>query len=134
MIKNIWCALCQKVLTDKETNLVSLIACVDSFTTPKIPVNISPLSLSTCWEKDSDTSEKFKVKISYKSPSGKIKEIFTTDDIVMENKIHRTNFVMDGFLINEEGKNEIIIEYCIGGKWKLADKVSLYATLEKKSR
>ncbi len=133
MIKNMWCVLCQKILTDKDTNLVSHINCVDSLTVKgKFPVHIVSLSLSTCWKKNKVGLEIFKIKLLYKLPSGKQEEIFISGDIAMEKQTHRVNFVIDGFEVKEEGKNELIIEYYDEGKWKNADTVFLHVSLDKK--
>ncbi|WP_428560953.1 MAG: DUF6941 family protein [Solidesulfovibrio sp. DCME] len=122
MIKHCWSILCQNIITDAETNVVSYIITIDNIMAPEFPAKIPFLAIGTSWEKDTgyDVVENFAIRIIAINPRGKAKTLVETGDLAVQSHRHRMNFVLNGFAFDEPGISRFTIEAKINGLWLAA--------------
>lgn len=131
MVKHIWTVLAGNIITDRQTNLMSYINCIEEIVTTKLPVQLPVIGIGTIWEKDSDKDESLNLKISLVFPSGNVKDIFKSSNIVMTKKRHRLNIITGRWEINEEGVYKIKIEILENDGWATANEVPFMVQFKK---
>ena len=130
MIKNILTVICQSIITDKETNLVSYLNCIEQIKSPQFPIRLPFVSLGMLWQKTEEKSLTLKVRIKLLSPDNKEKTIGEMKSD-MNNPRQRQHIVMNGLPIECPGKYIFIVENYTSNKWKQATSVSLDVIQEK---
>jgi hypothetical protein len=111
--------LCQNIITDAETNVVSYIITIDSIATQELPAKIPFLAIGTSWEKDTgpDIVEHFAIRIVHLSPRELPKTLLETNSIAVKSYRHRMNFLLNGFTFEDAGLHHLNIEAKIDGIW-----------------
>ena len=132
MIFPIWSVICSIILTDRFTNSVSYIQCLEQISTKDLPQELPYLVIGSLWERDSEAKEHFKFRIVLEKPSGSKKTVFD-DKTTMEKKRHRLNVNLSGLEIEEPGRHIFHIDYNQGKRWKNAFKLPLQINLLKQS-
>ena len=125
MIRNIWSIMCKDILTDQETNAVSYIQSLEEGMASVLPITISPVSIGTFWEKDSDKEEIFSVRIIFVYPSGVAKQLLQTKDLVFSRPRQRLHFKMEGLNVTEFGRYEVRIDFMQNEQWYIACRLPL---------
>ncbi|MCK9594217.1 MAG: hypothetical protein PHH68_01030 [Candidatus Omnitrophica bacterium] len=131
MIKNIWTVLASNIITDKETNMVSYVNCIEIVITKGLPAKMPTIGIGTLWEKETDQDNSLMVKITLISPSGKIKDVFKTDSIPLPVRRHRLNIIAGNLVAEEEGEYKIRVEVMGLDKWIIANEVPFVVTVRK---
>jgi len=124
MIKNTRMVICQSIVTDKETNLVSYLNCLEEVRAIKFPIRLASISLGMLWDKTSKKEITLKVRVNIENPSGIQKQLGEIKNVIKKTR-HRLHVVMDGLAIEQEGIYKFFVEYFEGGKWKKTDFVPL---------
>lgn len=123
--------ICRRAIQDKETNLVSLIDCIDAFifqkkedqpSEPEFPVNIPyPLSLFMNWDRNQDDNTKFKGRVrAISSDNSEYMSLDIELDFDLDNSnalIHRTTINVPGITVTGFGKIMFIVEVEQDGSW-----------------
>lgn len=109
MIDHVWTVLCSNVVTDKETNNLSLIETVEQWnisTDAEFPLVIgNPIILATLWSRsDLDTPTKGMAKISLIAPSGKVRELPLFEVDLSIHRRLRGRHQFQGIEVEESGK------------------------------
>lgn len=131
MIRHIWTILARTIITDKETNLISYVNCIEEITTKNLPATLPTIGIGTLWEKDSNQAELLKLRISLIYPSGKSKEILKTEDISMVKIRHRLNILAGNLIVEEEGKHNIQVEILYNNNWDVVSKVPFFVNINR---
>ena len=103
--------LCKRIITDRETNDVTYVDCVERLVPKKIPAPLPTMYLATLW-KPSDDGDQPKLRVSIQGPSAKkpFRHEFPPIAIKPEHKSHRININIQGAPITEYGDHHIRIE------------------------
>jgi hypothetical protein len=119
MIKHCWSILCQNIITDAESNVVSYVLSIDNVVTQELLVKIPFFAIGTSWEKNTgpDVVENFAIRINHVSPARGSTTLGETGDITVQSHRHRMNFVLNGFSFNESGVNRFNIVAKLNGIW-----------------
>jgi len=118
MAKLLWALPCSQVLTDRETNTVSYITCVEEMGVRELPGKFSGLFVGTHWTRTSEEDDYIRSRIRVFNPSGE--EVYTRE---LEEKAfedfqrYRINVQVSGFDITETGKYDIAVEQEENGDW-----------------
>lgn len=117
MVKLIWALLCERLITDSETNSVTYVDAVESVTAKQLPANLRPLSLCTLWKGESQEDE-LVVGLHIVSPTGKeILSYQTPPSMFKDVTRNRVNFDLGGLPIEEVGEHTFVIERLAGDEW-----------------
>lgn len=123
MIRNVWSILCKDILTDQATNAVSYIESIEEGATATLPVLISPVSIGTLWEKDSDQEELFVARLVLVYPSGAEKQLLQTQDLTFSRQRQRLHFKVEGLQVTELGRHEVRVEIRQDGHWQAVSRL-----------
>lgn len=117
MAKLVWALLCQRVIIDAQTNLVSYIDALDAVAVNKFPLSAPPIMVGTLWQRGAE--KKLEMRVQVYAPSGALLRMFEALplDFQPEHKRARINCVVAGFDIAEPGRYEFGIETRDKGKW-----------------
>lgn len=119
--------LCHRVITDQETNAVTLVDCVESLTPKKLPVRLPRIVLATLWQRSEvDTAgDPTRARLRLVGPAAG--EDVLAQDELPELDFHegqkrlRLNLNLQGLEIRSAGIHQIIVEtFGPDGEWHLA--------------
>ena len=103
--------LCKRVITDRDTNDVSYIDCVEQLAPKKLPAPLPRLFLATLWKPD-DTGEAPRLRVVVKGPDGK--DVADTEfppvSIHPEHSSHRININLQGAPVRRYGEHVVRVE------------------------
>ena len=117
--------LCKRVITDRETNDVTYVDCVERLVPKELPAPLPKMYLATLWQ-PGDGGDQPKLRVSIQGPSAKktFHHEFPPIAIKPEHKSHRININLQGAPIKEYGEHQIRVEVRSGqaNRWtRLAD-------------
>jgi len=125
MIKNVWSVLCERIVIDKDTNLVSYLTCIEEITGHQIPANYPLLSLGSLWQTNEPKKDTLQLKLCLVSPDGSEQKLLETEEVVLEKERHRTNIVLNGITFKEAGEYCFRVQQRSGGKWITVSEIPL---------
>ena len=103
MIKHIWSVICERIVVDQTTNLVSYQTCLEGITAAKLPFNLTAFAFGSRWYKDSSDDEKLSFRLTCVTPKGNENLLVQVDDQILSAPSHRTNILLNGLPFEEEG-------------------------------
>lgn len=117
MAKLVWALLCQRMIIDAQTNLVSYVDALDAVTIPKFPLKAPPIVVGTLWQREGE--KKLEMRVQVYAPSGLQLGAFEAAPLEFkpEHKRARMNVGVSGFEIAEPGRYQFGIETREKGKW-----------------
>ncbi len=125
MINHLYSFLCEKVITDKMTQMASYINIIPGGAVDVLPKNMPSLWIATCWLCTGPPLEEFKVRVNFRYPSGKSKlilDLLVKDpkDDPSEIRRHMVNLYIDQFKVEEEGLHFFEVDYKVKNSknWK----------------
>jgi len=129
MPKLILAVLCEKVLTDKETNLVSYINLLEGIAAQGFPVALIPsVTLASIWQRTSDSTEDLQIKVALVPPAGKTTQVYKSDVVPMTTPKYRLNLEIAGVQLKEPGNYAFRLYFRKGNRWRKAAEVPLEAS------
>ena len=117
MAKFLNCVVCEKVITDRTTNVVSYINCVEELHAAQLPAPLPPLVLGSLWARESDTEENLEMRIRVSPPDGATKT-FPVPIAVMDKQRKRYNVTIGGVLAEAEGTCLFELQVKRTGRWR----------------
>lgn len=128
MIQHAWSVLCERAITDKDTNNISLIYCIEQITTIRLPLQFPQITFSTLWyktdQKDTNPYD-LSLKFFVEKPNQE-KELIGETRAKIEKPRHRFNFSIGGFLFSHEGTYLFSVEYNLENQgWKKTNQIPL---------
>lgn len=116
MAKLKWAITCQRVITDRETNLVSYIDGVEELHVPTLPFPL-PLVLGMVWQRD-EVGETIHLKVTGFDPTGNV-FAHVPAELRSPDKIrHRANVTI-GITAQHVGSYRFVVEQRVSGEWQL---------------
>lgn len=113
-----WAILCQRVLTDRDSNTVSYIEAVEQLTLPALPIRFPAFFVGTLWEREEST-ETLVARVRILDPDGKtILKVESKEHHFGEAARHRLNFLVGGGTIAEEGTYTVRVDQRSGDRWR----------------
>ncbi len=111
MARYLWSVPCLQVLTDRETNAVSLLNVVEGFQVRKLPGELPPVMVATLWRRERP-GEKMYVQARLISPTEEELYAKKTDELNFGDFLHyRVNIQIAGVHVSQEGEYTIVLEY-----------------------
>jgi len=132
MINPIWSVLATIILTDKISNGISYVQCVEQITTNKLPVGLPRMAIGTSWERDSDDIEILKLRIEIEHPSGEKSKIIEGEHPMAQKRL-RANIDITGMEIKETGRHVLHIDYLKENSWAMAFEIPFQVILIKQT-
>lgn len=127
MIRHVWTILCNQVIIDKETNLVSYINALEGVNVVELPSTLPTFTISTLWMTD-DLSAILNHRIRIISPSGKALAERKLDSLPFNKPRYRINIQVAGVRVEEEGDYHVMVEFKSGRAWKEAAQIPIPVT------
>lgn len=110
MAKLMWSLLCERVITDQATNVMSYVDAVEAVGTEKLPARLQRVFLCTVWRRN-DESEELVVGLHVFAPSGQELVTFKSPAIAFgQERRTRLNFELTGIPLEELGDYKILLE------------------------
>lgn len=132
MPRLMWALLCQRVITDRDTNSVSYIDGVESLAAVQLPSPLPPLMIATVWMRKR-RSESLRMRVRVLSPKSEeivSYEVPTKLDFD-DQKRQRVNINIGGLTIAAEGEYEVAIDQYVSKTWREEARVPLEIVLNK---
>lgn len=129
MAKHLWSVLCERISIDQRTNLVSYLTCMEGVTARQLPGAVPTLAIGSLWQRDSDEEHSFVFKLVVVSPDKSEKMLLQGSQDFGPTEKARTNFVMDGFPIEQTGQYVFRIETQNVSDWECRAMLPLDVTL-----
>lgn len=129
MIKHIWSVLCERIITDQQTNLTSYLTALEGISANKLPIVIQNISLGSRWFKDSTNEETLKFRVLLITPDRKEK-ILIEDDKTFKSPNHRTNIVLNGFPAHQAGAYHFIVQIFQENTWVTVSEIPFIISLQ----
>ena len=103
--------LCKRVITDRETNDVTYVDCVESLMPKRLPAPLPQLYLATLWKSD-ESGEQPRLRVAIVGPGSHKPYHHEFPPIIIkpEHKSHRININLQGAPINQHGEHHIRVE------------------------
>lgn len=121
MIKHVWSLICQNIIVDRNTNLISYINCLEELTVPTFPFS-AQVNLGIFVH--IDPIEVFRLRIQLKKPDSSVKELVVTEDYKMKVKKNRINFIL-GISFESVGMYSFLVELKTDNTWELLNEIPL---------
>lgn len=128
MPRFLWGLICQRVITDQDTNLPSYIDIIEEFGVPKVPYRFPPLTFVSVWRRELD-DEELRLRVRVQCPSGATAFTHELDLIRMTKLRQRVNFRFGGFSSEETGDFRVTVESHGVDGWKDAASVPITVNL-----
>jgi len=118
--------LCEAVITDATTNLISYINVLHGVTCASLPVILDrPIVLASTWEREED-GEKFELQVCVRTPNGKVlKPTEQMGPLVMEAPRHRVNISLGPLNLEQVGTYAFELRVKKKDRWRKVKAVSL---------
>lgn len=134
-IRLLWALLCQRVITDRETNSISCVDIIESFSANALPCVVPSLFVSTCWRGACKETAKLTMGLRVEAPSGKEMLRYDLPDQSLEaGKGHRVNVNISGLKLDEEGEHQVDILVKTGSRWSKTAKLFFSVALRNQSK
>ena len=119
MLILVWAVICERVVTDRQTGMVSHLTCLDGITARGVPVAIPFIGLGSLWRTD-NPGDTFQFRVFIKAPDSSEREIVCSDNIQfpVKAKRYRANVVMNGLELAQYGTYLFRIEGRQNGEWQ----------------
>ena len=123
MAKLVWALLCQRMILDQGTNLVSYIDALDAIAVTHFPAKSPLIVVSSLWQRGTETKLEMRVRVF--SPHGNVlAEIEAVPlDFAPQHQRGRMAVGLAGFDIDGPGRYEFGIETRENGAWKEVHRV-----------
>ncbi len=118
MLKHIWSILCERIITDKETNLVSYLTIIEALTVSKLPINVPLLAFGSLWISDNEQNNILELRLIMVNPDKSKKEIITTEQVQFATRRFRANIILNNIVFNQSGTHRLQLERKNNGKWE----------------
>lgn len=130
MPNHIWSVLCQNLIVDAASNLVSMINIVTSIRVHELPASCPAFSLATLWERDQDKEkDEMKLRIHHEGPSGDKVHILETENLTFTSRFHRVNVHLSSLNVEQQGRHKIVVQNKRGARWKKETELPLWIEL-----
>jgi len=113
----VWAIVCQRIITDQQTNTVSYIDAIEGLQLRKLPGTSPPFSLGTLWERGDD-DEELQIRFRVVRPGGEKGGEFVSNPTRLTRPHHRMNAVIGGLKADKPGRYEIRIDQRRGERWR----------------
>ncbi|MBI5849315.1 MAG: hypothetical protein HZB31_15445 [Nitrospirae bacterium] len=128
MIKHVWTILCEKIITDQQTNQTSYLTALEGVNTGTFPAAIPYIALGVLWFKDSVDEEPLKFRIILISPNKDEKTLLETEQVLKAGN-HRTNIVLNGYPVQAAGTYFFKVQVLKENLWTTASETPLVISL-----
>lgn len=125
MIRNVWTVLCRDIITDRESNAVSYLRCIEEGSASGLPARIGPVYLGTLWEKVDQAPVSIRFRVVTVSPGRKKLVVLQTKPIILAERRHRLNFRLNFLVFEEFGIYSLALEFNRGDQWEAAAEISV---------
>jgi hypothetical protein len=113
-----WALICQRVLTDRDSNSVSYIEAVEQLVTPQFPFPFPPVYISTLWRRQEE-GEPIDFRLLFMGPSNQELTRFSPGPTQeTQFRRHRINVLFGGFTVQEPGQHVLVVEQLVDGSWR----------------
>jgi hypothetical protein len=125
MINHVWSILCQHIVTDKETNVVSYLIAIEEISIPISPTVVQ-IYLGTLWERiGGDEEEKLAFRLSLARPQAKAAEQIIEEELAIEGvRRQRLNFQLQ-LKLTLPGTYSLLLEQRTNVRWKKVSRTPL---------
>ena len=118
--------LCKRIITDRESNDVTFIDCVEQLAPKQLPAPLPRLFLATLWKSDEDEQAAPELRVTFIGPNRRkvFSQEFPPIEIEPKHSSHRVNIDLQGAPVKAYGEHSVRIEVRSGGamRWtKVAD-------------
>jgi hypothetical protein len=116
-----WAVICQRVLTDQQTNAVSYIDLIEDVHVPQLPYALPVIAVGTVWEREG--GESIAVRVRAMDPND---ALLATIEGVLESaeaRFHRANFRI-GLVAENVGRYQIVVEQEVDRRWREEARIS----------
>jgi hypothetical protein len=118
MARLLWALTCQRVITDRDTNLVSYIDGFEQFGVPKLPFPFPPFYVATLWERESPR-DSLAMRIRVLAPNKTALQTFEPKGTLkFPVPRHRMNVLLGGHMVEQDGRFKIVVEQKKGNRWR----------------
>lgn len=124
MARLVWAILCQRVITDRETNTVSYIDATEEFHLPDFPGETGPFMVGTLWERE-EPEEELDIRFRFLAPGKRKGGEFVPPATTLNRPRHRINVMVAGLRAKEPGRYTVLVEQKAGSRWKKAAMIPL---------
>jgi len=129
VIKHVWSVLCERVITDENTNTISYFTCIERLNVLKLPATVPLITLGVLWEKSGKLDEELSFRLTFVRPDDVKEKLFNELHVVKAIR-HRTSLVLNGMLINKYGTYALVLEMKKSNKWVVVSETS-FVVVEK---
>ncbi len=124
--------VCQNVVTDAASNLISYINCLWDATIEidRVGEPSPPMVIAAVWSRDEETEEDhLRIRVRFRLPSGRSKTVFESGEIDFPKRNLRTNLTVAGVPLLEEGQHYVILDMRRGDRWRKMAEMPFRITL-----
>lgn len=101
-MKHVWSVLCERVSTDRATNTLSLLTCLEELTVAEVPAAVPNATIGTLWFKESDGPEQLSIRFSVENPEGLL-TVLHEGQLEVTKQRQRANLAMANFTFKLTG-------------------------------
>lgn len=128
MPRLMWALLCERIITDAETNKVSYIDATEELVATELPMPLPDLFVGTVWSR-TKLDEKVRMRVRLVSPTQEELVNFEIPALEMRHERHRINLNLRGVPMAAVGTYEVIVEQLARTKWHVASNIPLQISL-----
>jgi len=130
MIRHIWSILCERIIIDQKTNLISYLTCIEELVAKKLPAVGSLFALGSLWQTDSPKEDILKFRWILVSPKGIEKKMIESKDFILEKESYRTNIILNGISFDSTGIYVFRLQTELNNKWKTMTEIPIKVLLK----
>jgi hypothetical protein len=124
-MRHVLSILCERISTDRDTNSVSYLTCIEQASSATLPAAISTVSLGTLWHNDDNGPTSLEMRVVLVTPSGKEGEVVHVGPAPVEHRVQRVNVSLDGLRLGEPGLFELRVEQMVNESWQVEARIPL---------
>lgn len=132
MIRHVWSILCERIIIDQKTNLISYLTCIEELVAEKLPAVGSLFALGSLWQTDSPKEDILKFRWILVSPKGLEKKMIESKDFNLEKERHRTNIILNGISFDRTGIYIFRLQTEHNKKWKTITEIPIKVLIKAK--
>ena len=118
MANLIWAIICQRIITDRDSNSVSYIDALEGVGLLRFPSPLPPVTVGTLWQRTAD-NDSVAMRVRVLGPNGDV--LHTEDGPVVQFgpgiRRYRVNMQVFGAEASEPGTYQVSLDQKQAGKW-----------------
>jgi hypothetical protein len=128
-MKHIWSILCERIIEDKRTNLISYLTAIELVQVKQVPFRIPFLAMGSLWVSNDEQGGLIETRLKRIDPDKSEKVLIPRIRAEFTTKRYRSHMLLNGLEFDQSGLYLFRLESLNESKWEIVAEIPLDLTV-----